>query len=129
MANWNWALRDRYLQAARILGYAVECNWNYYKMQIPGDVYCYLWHPLNKMRYLDLEGSPDQALRHIKDNQDDFHIEIDRRGAPGISYLFMELYEDPTIEQIVDCVREAHDALALDRREVFAALLYTEAAE
>lgn len=115
MSKWNWELRDRYLEAARALDYEVTCGWHYYEMKIPGDkVWCYLWHPANKMRNLDHEGdrSPELALKHIQDNQSDFHIELDRhpRCGSGIAHLFPELWNDPDTATIIDCVMRAQDS-------------------
>jgi hypothetical protein len=65
------------------------------------------------MRHL-YEGNnadPELALKFIKDNQDDFHIELDRepRLGSGISHLFPELWNNPSTAIIVDCIKRALD--------------------
>ena len=122
MTIWNWQLRDRYLEAARQLDYEVECNWSYYTMKIPGDVvWCYLWHPANKMRSLERDGNrtPEIALNHMRDNQSDFHIELDRhpQHGSGITHLFAELWHDPSVATIVDCIRRAQDPVEVAQLE------------
>jgi hypothetical protein len=127
MSNWNWDLRDRFLQAARVLDVETECNWSYYKMMIPDEkIWCYLWHPANKMKDLSRNSTrdPQIALNHIRDNQDDFHIELDRdpRVGHGIGHLFPELWDNPTVDQIVNCVRRAQDAREVAELEFLDAL-------
>lgn len=119
--SWNWALRDRFLEAGRLLNYKVECNWRYYKMSVPnGGVWCYLWHPLNKMDNLrEEELTAERALDYIRNNQDDFHIELDRdpRYGHSISYLFPEVFDDPSVAVICECILKAQDEEEIRARQ------------
>jgi len=124
--SWNWGLRDRFLEAGRLLNYEITCNWSYYEMKTPDDkIWCYLWHPLNKMGNLrDEESRPELALNHIKDNQDDFHIELDRdpRYGTSITYLFPELWDNPDTATIVQTILNAQNTELIAHLEFLAEL-------
>lgn len=114
MSIWNFALKDRFEMAAHKLGYELEHTWGYIKMKIPckdGRRFnCYLWTPLNKMEDLTHDGtrSPERALQYLRDNQDDFHIELES-FPECYGHLFYDQLRDASVDAIVDAVKTILD--------------------
>lgn len=124
---WNWQLRDNFVKAAQLMGYEVTVGRNHYTIEFPKgcNIYCYLWHPLNKMDDI-VNYDAAVALMHIKNNQSDFHIEIERRPKYGnsISYLFPELYDTPDVATIVQCIYDAQNDEVVSKLQFLHELTY-----
>ena len=126
MSKWNFELFNNFKEAARQLNLEVESGWNYYSIKFDNkDIYAYCWTPLNKMRGLG-ELTPDEALRHIKDNQDDFHLEFDTRNFSAtmvFAEMFHKDYSLPTIKKALILLQ---DIDALQKRVFLTNIKYAE---
>lgn len=114
MSIWNFALKDRFEAAAAKMGYEIEYTWEYIAMKLPkqGNIRfnCYLWTPLNKMGDLSRGGSrtPERALAFLKDNQEDFHMELDC-FPESYAHLFWHMLRDPSVDEIIEAVLTIQD--------------------
>lgn len=127
MSKWNYQLFENFKQAAEELNINVRPGWNYYSLDLPnGEVYAYCWTPLNKMRGLgDL--TPDEALRHIKDNQDDFHLEFDKYGCSETGLVFYNLLgKNSSVEDIKSAIKLLLDETSLEKHRFMNRIKYSE---
>lgn len=114
MSIWNFALKDRFEQAAATMGYEIEHTWGRLIMEIPPQgnrrFTCYLWTPLNKIEDLTHGGTrtPERALDFLKDNQDDFHIELDC-SPTSYAHLFWDKIQDASVSDIIESVMTIQD--------------------
>ena len=131
MSKWNFALKDRFELAAARMGYEIEHTWGYINMKIPGKdgvrFNCYLWTPLNKIADLSRDNSrtPEQALAFLKDNQDDFHIELDSYPV-SYSHLFWHQLRDGSVDDIVQSVMTIQDQDECQKLDLLHTLTYGE---
>jgi hypothetical protein len=133
MSKWNFALKDRFELAAARMGYEIEHTWGYINMKIPSKdgvrFNCYLWTPLNKMADLSHGGSrtPERALAFLKDNQEDFHIELDC-SPESYAHLFWAQLRDASIDDIIESVMTIQDQDECQQLDLLYKLTYGEEA-
>lgn len=131
MSKWNFALKDRFELAAARMGYEIEHTWGYIDMKIPSKdgvrFNCYLWTPLNKMADLSHDGSrtPERALAFLKDNQEDFHIELDS-SPNSYAHLFWARLRDASIDDIIECVLAIQDQQGCQQLDLIYKLTHGE---
>jgi len=131
MSVWNWALKDRFELAAARMGYEIEHTWGYITMKIPSKdgvrFNCYLWTPLNKMADITRDGhrTPERALAFLKDNQDDFHIELES-FPECYGHLFWHRLRDGSVDDIVECVMTIQDQDECQKLDLLYTLTYGE---
>lgn len=131
MSVWNFALKDRFEAAAAKMGYEIEHTWGIIKMKLPQQnnvrFNCYLWTPLNKMEDLSRGGTrtPERALAIIRDNQSDFHIELDC-FPESYAHLFWHKLRDPSIDDIIEAVLTIQDQEQCKQLDFIHKLTYNE---
>jgi hypothetical protein len=125
MSKWNFKLFEDFKQAAKELDIEVIPGHSYYSLKLPKkDRYAYCWTPLNKMSDLG-HYEPNQALDHIKYNQDDFHLEFDTYEY-SVTMVFAEMFHTNSDKNTIKAAIELLlDDQALQRRSLLADLKYS----
>lgn len=129
----NFQLFENFKQAAEQSGLEVVPGQSYYSINFPNGRYIYCWTPLNKMWHLlnyYEDQNWDRAIKHLKDNFSDFHLEIDSRGhQDGIMECFYEESWNPdlTVQDLTKIFEILQDDNRLQYKRTLSAIKYAEA--
>ncbi len=129
MAHWNFTLFENFKSAAHQMGLEVQDGRKFYSIVFPPGVntkiFARCWTPLNKMdRLHDL--TPDRALSHIKDNQDDFHLEFSDFNFKYDTIFHDLLKSTSTVDDIKHAIKVLMDPVLLDKYKMLADIKYAD---
>jgi hypothetical protein len=128
----NFQLFDNFKIAAEKCNLEVKPGKGHYTIKLKNGRYIYCWTPLNKMwelynYYEDKEY--DRALKYLKDNFSDFHLEFGGSNVEDMNLVFDALADltwkdDITVDQIVDAIETLSDDEKLNQKLVWNRLKY-----
>jgi hypothetical protein len=121
MSKWNYQLFENFKDAAAKLHLTVTPGWSYYKLNVPKGFNAYCWTPLNKMNQLlnYYPHNPDRMLDHIRNNQDDFHLEFDYLHDNNAMGMFASYFKgDYSVDKIKSALELMLDKHAFDQHMI-----------
>lgn len=128
----NYQLFENFKEAAYRCDLDVIPGKGYYTVRLPNGRYIFCWTPLNKIwgliNYYDKQDW-DGALRNLKDNFSDFHLEFGGDSIEDMNLVcecfWQETYKkDITVDEIVDIINIMNDDNLLEQRLVWMRLTY-----
>jgi hypothetical protein len=129
----NFQLFDNFKEAARKCNLEVKPGSGYHTIKLSNGRYIFCWTPLNKMfsLYNYYENKEwDRALKHLKDNFSDFHLEFggdDLEDMNLVCEAFMyeqSFHENMTVDQIINCIEILKDDEKLEKKLMWSRLQY-----
>jgi hypothetical protein len=128
----NFQLFDNFCEAARKCNLEVTPGKGHHTIKLPNGRYIFCWTPLNKMfqlyNYYEKK-EWDRALKHLKDNFADFHLEIGGDSVEDMNIVnecFWDItyVDDITVGQIIDIIEILSDDEKLNKKLVWMRLKY-----
>jgi len=123
----NFQLFDNFCEAAKKCNLEVMPGKGHHTIKLPNGRYIFCWTPLNKMfqLYNYYENKEwDRALKHLKDNFSDFHLEVGGDSIEDMNIVtecFWDVtyVDDITTDQIVNIIEILSDDVKLNKKLVW----------
>lgn len=130
---FNWELFENFKEAVSVSGLTLKKNDSYYSVEIPNTKrYIYCWTPMNKMQWFASEiesGEYDQALDSIKQNIQDFRLEIDSRDTKedvASAYYREGGRRTLTVDEILNIIQELQDDRIVASKILIAEFIFSD---
>jgi phytoene dehydrogenase-like protein len=126
----NFELFENFKEAASKCDLEVKPGSGYHSIKLPNGRYIFCWTPLNKMFHLYnyYENKEwDRALNHLRDNFDDFHLEVggdDIEDMNLVGECFWDVNSDLSVDQIVNIIETLADDEKLNQKLVWNRIIY-----
>lgn len=123
----NFQLFDNFCEAAKRCNLEVMPGKGHHTIKLSNGRYIFCWTPLNKMwqlyNYYEKK-EWDRALKHLKDNFSDFHLEVGGDSIEDMNIVTecfwdMTYVNDITTEQIVNIIEILSDDVKLNKKLVW----------
>ena len=123
----NFQLFDNFCEAAKRCNLEVMPGKGHHTIKLSNGRYIYCWTPLNKMwqlyNYYEKK-EWDRALKHLKDNFSDFHLEVGGDSIEDMNIVtecFWDVtyVDDITTDQIVNIIEILSDDVKLNKKLVW----------
>jgi hypothetical protein len=123
----NFQLFDNFCEAAKRCNLEVMPGKGHHTIKLSNGRYIFCWTPLNKMwqLYNYYENKEwDRALKHLKDNFADFHLEVGGDSIEDMNIVtecFWDVtyVDDITTDQIVNIIEILSDDVKLNKKLVW----------
>ena len=123
----NFQLFDNFCEAAKRCNLEVMPGKGHHTIKLSNGRYIFCWTPLNKMwqlyNYYEKK-EWDRALKHLKDNFSDFHLEVGGDNIEDMNIVtecFWDVtyVDDITTDQIVNIIEILSDDVKLNKKLVW----------